>query len=479
VCAISGVAPENPVISKVSGYCFERSVLEKHVEATGRDPVSGEAMEASDVLPIKVPAATKPRPVAAASIPGMLALFQNEWDALMLELYNSKQQLETVRQELGHALYQHEAACRVIARVTKERDDARQALVDVKPAPQAAPQAAAAPAAMDVDTAKVSGMTPDIVGKFEATSKTLSKGRKKRQPPADQASAETIGEYTETASHSVHKAGPVCVDAHMSDAIVASGGKDGKVNLIDASGAKALKGHTGQVTRVRLHPTKPLVVSCSTDNTLRVWSREGKQLHCSTPHTAEVTDCTLHATGEYCVTASRDKSWALSDLNRGECVLSVKDATAGYACAGFHPDGLILGTGTAQVVRIWDIKSQNNVASFEGHEAPVTCLTFSENGYYLATGAEDSSVKLWDLRKLKNFQTLAESSAVRALHFDYSCGYLAVGSGKTAAVYESKTWSVVKRFGDAGGEVTGVAFGKSANSLTASSADGIVKQYAR
>ena len=28
------------------------------------------------------------------------------------------------------------------------------------------------------------------------------------------------------------------------------------------------------------------------------------------------------------------------------------------------------------------------------------------SGYYLATSAEDSVVKLWDLRKLKNFKTL-------------------------------------------------------------------------
>lgn len=61
-----------------------------------------------------------------------------------------------------------------------------------------------------------------------------------------------------------------------------------------------------------------------------------------------------------------------------------------------------------------------NVAKFEGHTGPVAGMSFSENGYYLATCAADG-VKLWDLRKLKNFRTLAPpdgGAATTSVHFD-------------------------------------------------------------
>jgi pre-mRNA-processing factor 19 len=70
----------------------------------------------------------KPRSTATTSIPSLLTMFQNEWDALVLETFHTKQQLHQSRIELSNALYENDAAKRVIARLIKERDDARNQL---------------------------------------------------------------------------------------------------------------------------------------------------------------------------------------------------------------------------------------------------------------------------------------------------------------------------------------------------------------
>ena len=60
---------------------------------------------------------------------------------------------------------------------------------------------------------------------------------------------------------------------------------------------------------------------------------------------------------------------------------------------------------------------------------PTYCFQYPVSfRYYLATAGEDSQVKLWDLRKLKNFKTISmeEGYDVKSLTFDMSGTYLAM-----------------------------------------------------
>lgn len=121
------------------------------------------------------------------------------------------------------------------------------------------------------------------------------------------------------------------------------------------------------------------------------------------------------------------------------------------------------------------------MANFPGHQGAVRAIAFSENGYYLATGAEDGEVsvyelfslfrrcgvfyfeitilvllsmklwqrrcfqlKLWDLRKLKNLKTLSLHDGKHSINnicFDHSGTYLAVGSSDVEVLHV-KSWQV-------------------------------------
>lgn len=482
-CSISGTTPEDPVISSKTGHLYERSLITKALQETGECPVTKTPMTLEDLLEVKSSKMVKPRATAAASIPGLLSIFHNEWDALMLETHELRVDLHGTRQELSHALYQHDAACRVIARLIKERDSARAGLANAQANISAT--SAAAPGGMDVEE---DGITKEIIKKMTATSGKLSKTRKKRAVPEGSATAEQITGYKNKGSHPIHaasKPGILCVSVDKKDPNkVATGGADGNAMVFNKSSGKVtatLSGHKKKVTSVLVHPEKPMVFTASADKTARVWLESSGEFSTAaqlTCHKDEVTGVTLHATGDYLVTSSMDNTWAFHDISTGTCLVQKKDEELhkGFSSTMFHPDGLILATGTGDArIRIWDIKAQQNVATFDGHEQAVQSISFSENGYYMASG-DGVAIKLWDLRKLKNFQTIAVPAT--SVEFDYSAQFLLAGQGDALGVYSTKTWDVVTTFDKAhGGAVTDVAWSPNGDYITSTAMDRTLKFF--
>ncbi|KAL4431421.1 hypothetical protein ABPG75_006677 [Micractinium tetrahymenae] len=494
LCSISGTVPEVPVVSKKSGHLYEKRLILKVIKETGRDPVTSEALGEDDLLELTTSQAVKPRPTPATSIPGLLSLFQNEWDATMLEVHQLRQSLNTVRQELSHALYQHDAACRVIARLMRERDAYRQQL---EAAQRAAPEPAGAKRGADGEAMEVeapagkkakAGITPDIAEKLTACSNELSKGRKKRAISPTVATPDDIAGFSLQSSiplHKTSKGGILAIDlSPASEAVVATAGADASVQLFDRSSDRvlaSLEGHGKKVNDVKFVGSQEVLASASSDRTTKLWRAEGEGYACAATFSeqgGEVVSVCVHPSNNYLVTAAGDGSWAFYDVAQAACVAQVTDDAAaaggGYSCAALHPDGLILCTGTADAaVRIWETRTQKNVAKFDGHEGRINGISFSENGYYMATCASDG-VKLWDLRKLRNFKSLApyEGAPTAAVAFDHSGLFLGVG-GADARVYGVKQdWAVVKEFQEVPKKgVHSLRFGADARSLLVGAAD--------
>lgn len=113
------------------GCVFERRLIETYIAEHEKDPISGSELHTEDLVAVKTAHAVTPRPPTLTSIPSLLSVFQNEWDAIALESFSLQQSLAQIRVELSHALYENDAAKRVIARLSKERDEARGALANI------------------------------------------------------------------------------------------------------------------------------------------------------------------------------------------------------------------------------------------------------------------------------------------------------------------------------------------------------------
>ncbi|RZC33488.1 pre-mRNA-processing factor 19, partial [Asbolus verrucosus] len=493
--SVSNEVPEHPVVSPSSGAIFEKRMIEKYIQEHGKDPISGEELTVDKLIEIKTPPIVKPKPPSATSIPATLKLLQDEWDAVMLYSFTQRQQLQTARQELSHALYQHDAACRVIARLNKEVTAAREALATLKPqagittVPQ--PAVAAEAGGIANQPTEQAGMTDEVIQNLQDKATVLTQERKKRgrTVPEELTTHEQLRLFKTLASHpGLHSAsvpGILALDVHNSDTSkILTGGNDRNATVFNKDTEQVvaiLKGHSKKVTKVIYHPDEDLVITASPDSTIRVWNVPTSQTTLLLrAHEGPVTGLSLHPTGDYVLSTSEDQHWAFSDIRSGRLLTKVADQTnIPLTTAQLHPDGLIFGTGTADSqVKIWDLKEQINVANFTGHSGAITTISFSENGYYLATAADDACVKLWDLRKLKNFKTLQldEDYQIRDLCFDQSGTYLAV-AGTDIRVYLCKQWQELKVFNDHTATATGVRFGKHARFIASTSMDRTLKLY--
>lgn len=154
---------------------FEKRLIEAYIAEHGKEPITNEELSTDDLIDLKTGRIVRPRPPTLTSIPSLLGVFQEEWDSLALETYTLRQTLAQTRQELSTALYQHDAAVRVIARLTKERDEARQALSKVSVGGGAVSNGEDV---MQIDT---TGLPQSIISRLEATQEQYVYTRKNSQ----------------------------------------------------------------------------------------------------------------------------------------------------------------------------------------------------------------------------------------------------------------------------------------------------------
>ena len=308
-------------------------MIEDYIKEHGTDPVNGEELSIDDLLEIKSTRTVRPRPPTFTSIPSLLSAFQNEWDTLMLESYTLKQQLAQTRQELSTALYQHDAATRVIARLTRERDEARSELSRITVSSGGAPGQSDA---MQVDSQSL----PDaIVQKIETTQakyvkfslyissvsltgSRLSSTRRKRPVPDGWVTVESLQTFDTSISTDPIYPGSHSLSLNKSGELALFGGADGVAgvfSITDNEVVQTIKVE-GAVTDALWWGDKPVVATST--GLVRIFE-DGQVSAEYRQHAGAVTSLSLHPSGDILASTGVDKSYVLYDLTGSKVVTQI------------------------------------------------------------------------------------------------------------------------------------------------------------
>ena len=404
------------------------------------------------------------------------------------------------RQELSTALYYNDSAQRVIARLQKERDEARDALsrVSVTAAPNGTGQANGD--AMQVDG---QGLPQDVLGKIDATQAKLSATRRKRPVPEDWATGDEIAAYDVKSKADTQFTGAKSLAVDETGDFFLTGDSDGTVGIYDLKqDAFTTRSNlsAGGINHGAWARDSAVVATASG---AVVVTQEGAVKAKFQQHAGAATAVAAHPSGELLASVGVDKSLVLYDLQHGK-VLTQIFSDAGkfihWRCRGrrktvtdiftaltsttFHPDGHLLAAGAADgSIELYDVKTCQLAHTFPSPAGatPVADLNFSENGTWLASAYEGSTtVTVWDLRKLSALKTLEVGGAVTGISWDYTGQFLAAcgPGGVTVAQYTkaSKSWTEPLRKGVSGAQ--DVKWGANAKKLVTLTSDGAVNVLA-
>ncbi|KXX72929.1 Transcriptional repressor rco-1 [Madurella mycetomatis] len=148
----------------------------------------------------------------------------------------------------------------------------------------------------------------------------------------------------------------------------------------------------------------------------------------------------------------------------------------------FSPDGRYLATGAEdKLIRVWDIQAGKIRNTFHGHEQDIYSLDFARDGRTIASGSGDRTVRLWDIETGNSTMTLSIEDGVTTVAISPDTKFVAAGSlDKSVRVWDIKTGFLVERLEGPDGHkdsVYSVAFSPNARELVSGSLDKTIKMW--
>eukprot|EP00548_Thalassiothrix_antarctica_P003033 CAMPEP_0194146740 /NCGR_PEP_ID=MMETSP0152-20130528/21539_1 /TAXON_ID=1049557 /ORGANISM="Thalassiothrix antarctica, Strain L6-D1" /LENGTH=502 /DNA_ID=CAMNT_0038847331 /DNA_START=22 /DNA_END=1530 /DNA_ORIENTATION=+ len=460
VCALSGQSipsNEEAVVTPSGKICLKGLLLSKLADNGGTDPFSEEPMDEERLVSLSSSslAVIPPRP-SATSLPELLNLLNTEYSNLVLELFDTRRLLEETRKELSQALYQNDASVRVVARLSQERDAARQELANwnVQSLTQDTNNEGASRKRTRLlsvndsseQSVEVNSIPTSHLEIMTETWKALSQKRKaqKKEVGARAPSQADVKAYVEMSHTAYHKAygkqGIMDIIIIAEENLVVSVGKDRQVCLFD--GGKVVQSYgTGDLIPCFVDAIgTDLIAVASLCEVSLIMGEKRLQLKLETFRPGEkIVDLSLHPSNQHVIVATTNRINIYSTVDGN--LLAYFNFCDNITCGALHPDGLIYAVGTdGGKMALWDLKSQKLASTLGDGGMVMQRIVFSNNGYHVASLA--GKLNVWDLKKQVSIIELGiETDELQSMIFDPSGKYLAYGGGNGVSICAVKEWT--------------------------------------
>lgn len=196
-----------------------------------------------------------------------------------------------------------------------------------------------------------------------------------------------------------------------------------------------LTGHWGWVYACAYSPDGRRIVSGAMDNTLKLWdAKTGVAIITLAGHAENVLACAFSPDGARIVSASEDKTLKLWDAATGAELATFTGHTGPALACAFSPDGKRIVSGGGQTdfrnpadsfgeLKLWDVATGKELATFAGHTREVNACVFSPDGTQIVSASSHTTMKLWDATTGKELASFASQSRYAAGSSANACAF--------------------------------------------------------